>query len=108
MPSESRVIMFDKLKRRRKDAVTETRSPITVIGIHREYPGEYIANVRCDTGTNTWLETVRFHVVPTENGKWSVTITDVDFPNDRCHSIVIEPTIDMPTFITAYILSGRW
>lgn len=108
MPSESRVIMFDKLKRRRKQAVAKDRSSVAVIATHREYPGSYVADVQYNTGTNTWRESVRFKVVPTVEGKWAVTITDVDFPDDRCHDIVIEPSVDISTFILIYILSGRW
>jgi hypothetical protein len=96
------------LKARRKGAVTERRGSVAVIATHREYPGSYVADVQYNTGTNTWRETVNFKVVPTVEGKWAVTITDTDFPKDRCHHIVIEPTVDIYTFITVYVLSGRW
>ena len=109
MPSESRVIMgiLTALKARRKGAVTKHR-PVSVIDIEQQGYGKYLATVQYDTGVNAWEESVLFRVEPTVEGKWAVTITDNDFPADRCHNILLEPSMDMPSFVTVYILSGRW
>ena len=83
-------------------------SYVTVISITRTTPFSWVADVEYSYGKNTWPESVTFDTERTRDGKRAVTITDSDYPSDRAQKVVIEASVDMPTFITSFIISGRW
>ncbi len=94
-------IVFGITKRRK-------RAGRTVINLIRRGAFEYQANVSYAKGRTEWTERVGFNVQPYDGGRLSVEVTDLDFPGDRKLSLVIDNKVDMPTFITTFILSGRW
>lgn len=109
MPSESRVIMFGVTKRPKRAAQRGVNhSHVSVVSIIRKSPFVWTADVEYTYGRRSWPESVTFSTQRTREGKRAVTITDSDFPDDRAQHVVIEATVDMPTFITSFIICGRW
>lgn len=90
------------IKRHRK------RAGRTVINIIRRGSFEYRVLVSYSRGRTEWSERVLFDVQPYDKARLAVEVTDMDFPGDRKLSLVIDNKVDIPTFITNFILSGRW
>lgn len=78
-----------------------------VVRIVRISPVSYVAHVQYSYGRNVWDERVGFDL---KLGKDAVTVvvTDSDFPADRALTLVIGRDVDMPTFITSFLIAGRW
>ena len=81
-----------------------------VINIRRfgPYPSSYEVDVHRAEGTAMWTERVLFAINQYDAGRNLVEITDMDYPTDRKLSLVLNDEVDIPTFITNFILSGRW
>jgi hypothetical protein len=81
-----------------------------IINIRRfgPHPHSYEADVMRSHGSSAWRERVLFDVTPHDAGRNVVEVTDMDYPTDRKLSLILNQEVDMPTFITNFILSGRW
>jgi hypothetical protein len=81
-----------------------------VINLRRfgTYPHSWEATVSYGHGRAEWTENISFELQAYDAGRNSVTVTDRDFPDDRKLSLILNSEVDMPTFITNFILSGRW
>lgn len=95
-----------RFRAKRKGALGER----LIINIRRlgPYPYSYEVTVVRSHGTGTWRERVLFEVHHHDAGRNRVEVTDVDYPTDRKLSLVLNQEVDMPTFITNFIISGRW
>jgi len=97
--------IIDRGRLRAKRAVNrgEPRSLVEVARIVRVTPTLWVAHVEYHYGRNSWDERVSFSV-----DRDSVTVTDRDYPGDRTRHLIIERGTDMPSFITQFLITGRW
>lgn len=101
--------MLGFTKRPKRAAQRGNHHAITEVArIVRQNAVTYVADVTYAYGRNTWHERVLFTLTPGRDGKVTVNVTDSDYPGDRKLTLVIEASVDMPTFITMFVISGRW
>lgn len=82
-----------------------------VINIHRHAmatPPSYEVTVSHHHGSAVWRERVLFNVGTYDAGRNIVIVSDMDYPDDRNLTLILNHEVDMPTFITNFIISGRW
>lgn len=81
-----------------------------VINLRRigSHPHSWEATVSYGHGRTEWTERISFNVQAYDAHRNAVVITDIDYPNDRKLSLMLDAEVDMPTFISNFILSGRW
>ncbi len=100
--------MFGMRKRRTKRKGTFGGQLIINIRRFGPPPYSYEATIIRAHGSATWRERVLFDVNAHDAGRNTVEVTDMDFPTDRKLSLILNAEVDMPTFITNFIISGRW
>lgn len=84
------------------------RSLIEVDRIIKRTPSFWDAHVTYTYGTTMWQETVTFALTKITRMLVLVTVYDTEYPNDRIAQCEIHRDTDMPSFITSFLVSGRW
>lgn len=111
MLTEQRERFLSRITRLAKTAARahKEHAHTEIVSIIRHSPKRWEAHVEYTYGRARWPEKVTFIVTPRTRRTVVVVVFDSDYPQDRETRCVIDKhTVDMPSFITTFLVSGRW